>query len=224
MHPRHGRPSAATLWTLAIIAVVIIVAAFFTGYLPQSHRQTALASEAKDDTAALPIVNVAPVEQSSGRSDLVLSGDIQAVTEAPVLARASGYIGKRYVDIGDRVKEGQLLAEIDAAELGEQVSQAKAAMEQAASGLEQATANLKQGKTNADMSRVTADRWTAWCRKARWRARTPKPIKSQSDAQRSNVQALEKAVNAAKSNVAVAESNLARLTRDAGISESSRAF
>src|SRR5665213_1447082 len=121
----HKRPSAATLWTLGILAAAIIVVAFFAGYLPQSSRQAALVSEARNESAALPIVNVTPVERSSGNSELVLYGDIQAVTEAPVLARASGYIKTRYVDIGDRVKEGQLLAEIDAPELNEQVRQGK---------------------------------------------------------------------------------------------------
>ncbi len=123
---RPGRPSAATLWMLAIVAVAILVGAFFAGYLPQVSRQTALAKEAREDITALPPVNVAVVEQAPGKSQLVLPGNIQAVTEAPVLARASGYIKTRYVDIGDRVKEGQLLAEIEAPELDQQVQQAKA--------------------------------------------------------------------------------------------------
>ena len=63
------------------------------------------------------MVNVEPVERSSGKSSLVLPGNIQAITEAPVLARASGYIKKRNVDIGDRVTAGQVLAEIEAPEL-----------------------------------------------------------------------------------------------------------
>src|ERR1700744_2413828 len=70
----HNRPAAGTLWTIAFIVVVIVVGAFFAGYLPQSSRQTALAKEAKDEGAALPIVNVTPVERSSDKSKLVLSG------------------------------------------------------------------------------------------------------------------------------------------------------
>ena len=79
----------------------------------------------------LPTVTVVAVERSPANSTLVLPGNIQAVTEAPVLARASGYIKRRYVDIGDRVKAGQLLAEIEAPELDQQVHQAQAALEQA---------------------------------------------------------------------------------------------
>jgi len=63
------------------------------------------------------------------RPALVLPGNIQAVTEAPILARANGYIKRRYADIGDRVKEGQVLAEIDAPELNQQNLQAKATVD-----------------------------------------------------------------------------------------------
>src|ERR1019366_9332879 len=60
-HAPHGhrsrRPSAGTLWTLGIIALVVLVAAFFGGYLPQSKRETALAKESVDDNAAMPVVN-----------------------------------------------------------------------------------------------------------------------------------------------------------------------
>jgi biotin carboxyl carrier protein len=111
---RRRKPGAKTLLVLAVLAVVALVSAFFLGYLPESTRQTALAKEAQESGVALPRVNVAIVQRSPGKSELVLPGSIQAVTEAPILARASGYIGKRYADIGDRVKEGDLLAEIDA--------------------------------------------------------------------------------------------------------------
>jgi len=215
-HPHNPhqkkKPSAGVLWGLAAVAVIAVVAAFFGGYLPESHRQTALAKEAKEDSAALPIVNVVPVQHGSGRSELVLPGDIQAVTEAPVLARASGYIVKRFADIGDRVKQGQLLAEIDAPELGQQVTQAKAAREQAASVLEQATANLEQGKTNEQLAKITSDRWNSLIKKGAVAKQDADTYQAQFDAQRANSQALEKAIAAAKSNIAAADANLERLT------------
>jgi hypothetical protein len=51
-HGKGRRPSAATLWMLGIAAVLILVGAFFAGYLPQASRQTALAKEAREDTVA----------------------------------------------------------------------------------------------------------------------------------------------------------------------------
>ncbi|HWE50617.1 MAG TPA: efflux RND transporter periplasmic adaptor subunit [Bryobacteraceae bacterium] len=219
-HPQaaHGskRPSAGVLWGLAFAAVAIVLVAFFAGYLPQSERQTALAKEAKDDSAALPLVNIVPVERSSAKSNLVLSGDIQAVTEAPVLARASGYIATRSADIGDHVKQGQLLAEITAPELGQQVSQAKASRDQASSALEQAMSTLEGGKKNAEMARVTAERWNSLVKKGAVARQDAETYQSQSDYLRANVQSLEKAINAARSNMAAADANLARLSEMQG--------
>jgi RND family efflux transporter MFP subunit len=215
-HKKRGRPSAATLWILAIVAVLILTGAFFAGYLPESSRQTALAKEAKDDTLALPPVNVAIVEQAPGKSQLVLPGNIQAVTEAPVLARASGYIKTRLADIGDRVKEGQLLAEIEAPELDQQVKQGKASEDQTRASLEQATANLQQGKTNTEMARLTWERWNALIQKGAVARQDVDTYKSQYEALGENVQSLEKAVNVAKSNITASEANLGRLTEMQG--------
>jgi RND family efflux transporter MFP subunit len=212
-HPKRNRPSATMLWSLAIVAALILAGAFFAGYLPQANRQTALAKEAKEEAVALPPVNVSLVDQASSKSQLVLPGNIQAVTEAPVLARASGYIRKRYVDIGDRVKEGQVLAEIDAVEFDQSIAQGKASVEQAKSALEQASANLQQGKTNTEMARYTYERWNALVQKGAVSRQDADTYKSTYEASSQNVDSLEKAVNAARSNVAVADANLAR-TRD----------
>jgi len=141
----------------------------------------------------------------------VLSGDIQAVTEAPVLARASGYVAKREVDIGDRVKQGQELAEMNTPELDQQIIQAKAGRDQASSALEQAMATLEGGKKNAAMAAVTAERWNSLVKKGAVAKQDAETYQSQADYLRANVEALEKAVNAAKSNIAAADGNLGRL-------------
>lgn len=207
-HGQRKRPSAAALWILAIVTVLLLAGAFFAGYLPETSRQTALAKESKEDAVALPPVNYFEVEQAAGQSQLVLPGSIQAVTEAPILARASGYIQKRYVDIGDRVKEGQLLAEIEAPELDQQVQQAKSGVDQAKSSLEQAAANLQQAKTNADMAHYTYQRWDALVQKGAVSRQDADTYKSTYEASEQNVQALDKAVNVAKNNIGVAEANL----------------
>lgn len=206
------RPSAAALWALAIAVAILIAGAFFAGYLPRLSRQTALAKEAGEAAAALPPVNVSEIEQAPSKSQLVLPGNMQAVTEAPILARASGYIRTRYADIGDRVREGQPLADIEAPELDQQVQQARAGVDQARSALEQATASLQQGKTNAEMARYTNERWQALVQKGAVARQDADTYKSSYEASLENVQALDKAVNVAKSNVGVAEANLGRLT------------
>ena len=127
---------------IAAVAGRLIVAGFFVGYLPRQRREAVLAAEAKDRRRACRWSTWSQVTRSAGNSQLVLPGNIQAVTEAPVLARATGYIRKRYVDIGDRVKAGQVLAEIEAPELDQQILQAKAAIEQANSSVQQAEAAI----------------------------------------------------------------------------------
>jgi RND family efflux transporter MFP subunit len=211
-HDKRARPRAGTLILIGLLLAGTVLAAFFGGYLPHEKRQTELVAEAKSEGESAPLVNVTTVERSSARSELVLPGNIQAITEAPVLARATGYIKSRTVDIGDRVKEGQLLAEIDAPELESQVRQAKAALEQAEASLEQANANLVQGRTNETLYKTTAERWDKLVAKGAVSRQENDTYQAQYQAQVATVQALDKAVSVAKSNIGVAEASLARLT------------
>jgi multidrug efflux pump subunit AcrA (membrane-fusion protein) len=151
-------PSSTTIWAIFLAAVVLVAIAFFAGYIPLEKRRAVAASQAKEEQEALPRVLVMKVGRSTRQAGLRLPGNIQPITEAPVLARADGYISKRLVDIGDRVKAGQTLAEIDAPELTDQVAQAKAAVRQAEAALQQATANVQQGKTDMELARVMARR------------------------------------------------------------------
>jgi len=205
-------PSRMTLGALSMVGVLAVFAAFLAGYLPHHRREAMLTAEAKSANEALPSVTVVSVVQSPGKVSLVLPGSIQALTEAPVLARASGYIRKRYADIGDRVTAGQLLAEIEAPELDAQVKQAKSAAQQAQSALEQARANLQQGKTNQELARVTAQRWSNLEKKGVVSRQENDTYQTQYLAQSANVEALEKAVAAARDSVSGAQANVGRLS------------
>src|SRR6476619_636699 len=110
---RRG-PSIGTLIVVLMLVGALGLAGYFFGYLPRTRREQVLAAEARAEVQALPVVNVERVQRSSGQSSLVMPGNIQAVAEAPVLARATGYVSKRNVDIGDRVTAGQVLAETEA--------------------------------------------------------------------------------------------------------------
>ena len=156
--PGDRRPSAGTLAFIALALIVLIVAGFFVGYLPRQKREQVLAAESKESGVALPMVNVERVTRALGNSSLVLPGNIQAVTEAPILARATGYIRKRYVDIGDRVKAGQVVADVEAPELDQQILQARAVIEQAKSSVQQADAAIQQARANENLAKVTAGR------------------------------------------------------------------
>ena len=204
-------PSAGTLLTVLLLVAALALAGYFLGYLPRQRREQVLAAESRADQQSLPVENVQLVERSAASSSLVLPGNIQAVTEAPVLARATGYIRKRYADIGDRVAAGQVLAEIEAPELAQQIKQAQAAIDQANSSVQQAEAALQQGRANANLARVTSERWTRLLAKGAVSHQEADNYQAQYEAQQANVQALEKAVAAARSNAAAAQANLDRL-------------
>ena len=208
---RLSGPSRTTLLVLAFVIMGLIVAGFFLGYVPRQRRELVLAAESEAGKEALPVVNVEPVERSSGKGNLVLPGNIQAITEAPVLARATGYIKKRNVDIGDRVTAGQVLAEIEALELQQQIKQAQAAIDQAGSTVQQAEAALQQGKANANLAQVNAGRYKTLFGQGVVSRQENDTYQAQYEAQQANVHALEKAISAAQSNAAAAEANLARL-------------
>lgn len=205
-------PSRRALWLLALILAVLIVIGFLKGYIPHRRNEATLVAEADTESKELPTVTVVSVERSANTGTLILPGNIEALTEAPVLARASGYIRRRYVDIGDRVKSGQLLAEIEAPELDQQVNQAHAALDQTRAALEQANANQQQGQAQEQLAKVTAERWKNLQSKGVVSRQENDTYQSQAVAAQANVSALEKAVASARSNIAAAQANLSRLT------------
>lgn len=206
-------PSALTIWSILLGAIVLIIVAFFAGYIPLQKRRTLIITEAQEEAQALPRVEVIQVARSTRQSELELPGNIQAITEAPILARADGYVLRRMVDIGDRVKAGQPLAEIDAPEMDDQVRQAKASLQQAQAGLDQALANLQQGKSDLELARITAQRWSSLVTRGVVSKQENDQYQAQYQSKVASVEALEKAINVQRSNVAAVEANVARLEK-----------
>jgi RND family efflux transporter MFP subunit len=110
------------------------------GHYLQQQQVMATAQQERD---FVPSLRVAPVEQSPGILSVTLPGTTAALATASVYARATGYIAKRNVDIGDRVKAGDLLAALDVPELDDQISQNEATLNQLKSALDQAEASRK---------------------------------------------------------------------------------
>jgi len=115
------------LWFL-LIPVVLTTSAFFGSQARQKQSQQ-LASATK----SLEVQTVAVIHAQRGQasSDLALPGMIQAFSQSPIYARVDGYVRTWHVDIGTRVAKGQLLAEIDAPEVDQQLNQARAVLTQA---------------------------------------------------------------------------------------------
>jgi RND family efflux transporter MFP subunit len=209
--PRAARefPRVLKLVLVLAITVVVVGAAIIWGI--DARLKTAAAVKQETQDLAMPTVAVAHPKMGDLQNEVVLPGNIQAFIDSPIFARASGYLKKWNADIGARVKAGQVLAEIDAPELDQQVRQAQSAVDQAKAALDQTLANLVQGKANAELARVTAQRWSNLVAKGVVSRQENDQYQAQYQAQVANVDALEKAIAAARGNVGSAEANLSRL-------------
>src|SRR5580700_6816742 len=214
--PKYTEPGSARRFprvlklVLALLITVLVVGAVIIWGI-DARIKTAAAVKQETQELATPTVAVAHPKMGALQNQVVLPGNIQAFIDSPIFARASGYLKKWNADIGARVKAGQTLAEIDAPELDQQVRQAQSAVEQAKAALDQTQANLVQGKANAELARVTAQRWSNLVAKGVVSKQENDQYQAQFHAQEANVDALEKAIAAARGNVGAAEANLSRL-------------
>ena len=185
---------------LSVFLIILLLgAAGVVTWGIQARVRTAAAVKQQTMDLAIPTVSVALPKRGAMKDEVVLPGNIQAYTDSPIYARASGYLKQWHVDIGTRVKAGQVLAELDAPELDQQVRQAEAALAQSRAALEQARATHEQGRTNEDLARVTAQRWNNLLAKGAVSRQENDQYQAQYQSQISNVQALEKAINAGQS-------------------------
>jgi multidrug efflux pump subunit AcrA (membrane-fusion protein) len=146
---------------LLALAIVLSTAAavYFLGYLPRERTAKQLDAAAAIRRVTPPLVNAAVVKRAAKSTQLTLPGNITPITEAYIYARATGYLKQRYVDIGDRVRSGQKLADVEAPDLDQQVSQARAALAQAQGQLGQAQATLEQLIATRDLAEITWQRY-----------------------------------------------------------------
>jgi multidrug efflux pump subunit AcrA (membrane-fusion protein) len=125
--PQQKRGSR-TLWIVA--AIVVLGLALLAGLLPHYTRNKEVNARAQQQKNALPIVDVQTVHVASWEQKLTLPGTVIPLQNAHIYARASGYLKARYVDLGDTVRKGQLLAIISAPDLDAAVAQQAAAVQQ----------------------------------------------------------------------------------------------
>ncbi len=136
-------PPPVPLRRIAEIAAVLIVIGLLIGLVPRWLAHRKLAADTRADSAMIVTV-VSPLPASS-TFGTPLPADVQAFIQASIHARASGYLKNWFVDIGEHVTNGQVLAQIETPELDEQLAQAKAQLDQAQAAL--------------DLAKITSDRW-----------------------------------------------------------------
>jgi RND family efflux transporter MFP subunit len=135
--------SGGSLLLVLLLVLLIAVGLGVFGILERKHASAALVKYT-DTSAAPPVSLVQPVLQENAR-EIVIPGNIQAFTLAPIYARTTGYVKAWYHDLGTHVRKGELLAVIETPELDQQLASAKADL---------ATANA-----NAGLAKITADRY-----------------------------------------------------------------
>ena len=144
----HGVVPAAkggsrTFRRVGTIAALLALAAI--AWTVHARHRTAAALSLQTEADEVLAVATALPQPDGSATQLVLPGNLQANYEAPIYARTSGYLRRWYVDIGARVRKGQLLAEIEAPEVDQQ--------------LRQAQADLATAEANEKIADLTAERW-----------------------------------------------------------------
>ena len=163
-HPSEGnhRPGPASPRRRGVRAVGgaiaggVLAATLLTGIVPRVGQRHRLAAGATAAGVSLPSVTVTTVTHDTSPSSVSLPGALTAVQTAAIYARTPGYVRRRLVDIGSRVRAGQLLADIDAPDLDQQVTQARGVVAQTRAARELAQANLVRWRALAADSAVTA--------------------------------------------------------------------
>ncbi|MDP1602952.1 MAG: efflux RND transporter periplasmic adaptor subunit, partial [Legionella sp.] len=179
---------------LAAGVLALFLGTFLVGAWKHHAQQLETLATAEQHRSFVPSVRVATVRAASGDIAVSLPATTSAFAAANIFARASGYIAQRNVDIGDRVKAGQLLATIVAPELDHQIAQAEATLVQLKSAQEQSQANH-------ELARVT------------WHRDSPLVKEGWLPAQQGTVdvqtlKANQAAVDVAKANVAAQQAQL----------------
>jgi RND family efflux transporter MFP subunit len=139
--PQRGLGRMALL--LLAAAAIALGVAIYVGIRTRTDAEANLTRATAQ--AAIPTVDVVYPTAGAPTQEIVLPGNTQAFTSAPIYARTSGYLKRWYFDIGAYVKQGQLLAEIESPEVDQQ--------------LDQARADLKTAQANLATAKISADRW-----------------------------------------------------------------
>lgn len=147
--------SAPVRRTTLVVASVLL-AALMVGLGPRFTRQKRLAAAVAANTE-MAVVGVTKVDYAPSASTVTLPATLAAIENAPIYARVPGYVGRTMVDIGSRVRKGDLLARIEAPELDHQVEQARATVAQARASLELTRVELARWQSMSADSAVTAD-------------------------------------------------------------------
>src|SRR3984893_7127571 len=141
-HPRPGTQRRTAI-VIAAAGLAVLALLIYSGIHSRAVAESRLTQRTQE--AAIPTVAVVFPKEGAPTQEIILPGNTQAFSDAPIYARTSGYLKRWHFDIGAHVQKGQLLAEIETPEVDQQLQQAQAEMDNA-------QANLR-------IAKITAARW-----------------------------------------------------------------
>jgi RND family efflux transporter MFP subunit len=150
--PEAPTPKRGTVAAVAFAVTGVLTVLFLVGLLPRLRRQHTLRAETAAASEARARVNAALPRRVVTGQAASLPGSVEPRRETTVFARTSGYVKRRLVDIGDKVTEGQLLAELETPEIQQDLLQAQASLAEAESARAQAKSALDFARTSLDRS------------------------------------------------------------------------
>jgi RND family efflux transporter MFP subunit len=136
---------------LAALVATALIASLVAATLPRLRHQKELDAAAAQTASSAPLVSVATARRAPATMEKILPGNALPFREAALYSRSTGFLKQWLVDIGDRVKDGQLIAEISAPDVDDQLAQARA-------NLLLAKANLSVSEANAALAETTLAR------------------------------------------------------------------
>lgn len=156
---RDGRISTAsspntarTLLLIAIAVLVLLAIGFVVQFAVRRHHQNQVEQQTSETEHATPAVDVVTVQPTATSYPLELPGQTAGWYQSTIYARVDGYVSKWFSDIGDHVKQGQVLATIETPELDEQLAAAKAKVNAS-------DAQVQVAQSNEAIAKITYDRW-----------------------------------------------------------------
>lgn len=162
MSPLRHAKMPLSVGIFVVCTLLVFGGVFAFGLLPRLQQKQIAAEEKR--TTAPPSYAVSKVVAGKTELELKLPANIQAIQEFSIYSRCDGYLEKRFVDIGDRVKKGQPLVEIDAPELDKQLKRARADYKQAGAQMKSAEADLAQSLSVIETNKASVKRLEAQIR------------------------------------------------------------
>lgn len=192
-------------------AGALLIALVVLGTVPRLARQREALAAVSESPVTHPVVTTIHPKLGEPTSSLLLPGNIEPLYSAAVYARTEGYLERRNIDIGSKVKAGQVLAVISSPEVDQQLLQARATLAQSNASLLQAKAALEQAKANAELTRLTKERDLPLGQQHAISQQIVDQAVQAHSARIADVSAAEANISAAQANVEANQANVARL-------------